>query len=345
MLEGLIVLILVGSHTLLTQNKFGQVKRKTIRIFECEHVHAAYNGLTGFARIFHQFIQQSDTLVECTQECLFLRLNNRRNLLFLFHQFGICLAHIGYQLGHKLIQERFALIKERISVSHRTTQDTTNNVAGFLITRQLTIRYREGNRTYMIRNNAHSYIDILFLPILSTCQLANLVQHRLEHIRIVVTLFALNSAHETLKAHTRINHFLRQRLQRTVSFAVELHKHDIPYLDHLRVVFVYHLTTGHFRFFLCRTAIHMYLRARTARTGITHFPEVIVLIAIDNMVCRQMFEPDRCRLVIATQSFFRRTFEHGRIQVGRIYLKHVHDILPRKINSLLLEIIAKRPVS
>ena len=310
MLKGFVVFVLVGSHTVLTQDQFRQVKREAISILQCEHVHTANNGLTGFARIFHQLVQQSDTFVERTQESLFLRLNNRRDLLLLFHQFRICFAHIGYQLWHKLIKEGLALTEEGVTVANSTAQNTTNDITRFLITRQLTIRNSKSNRTYMVSNHAHGDIDIFFLPILSTRQLTDLVQHRLEHIRIVVGLFALYRAHQTLKAHTRINHFLRQRLQRTVGLAVELHEHDIPNLNHLRMVFVHHLAAWNLCFFLCRTAIHMYLRARTARTGITHLPEVIVLIAIDDMVCRQVLEPYSCRFVVTTQSLLGRAFEH-----------------------------------
>ena len=63
------------------------------------------------------------------------------------------------------------------------------------------------------------------------------------------------------------------------------------------------------------------------------------------MVSRQMFSPDRSCLVITTQALFGRTLEHSCVQIGRIDLEHIHDILPCKINGLLFEIVAERPVT
>ena len=136
----------------------------------------------------------------------------------------------------------------------------------------------------MVSNNAHGDIGILIFSILCAGQLANLIKHRLEDIGVVVRLFALNGAYQTLKAHTGINHFLRQWFERAVGFAIILHEDDVPNLNDLWMVFVHHLAAGDFGFFLFGAAVHVNLRAWTTRTCITHFPEVIVLITIDDMV-------------------------------------------------------------
>ena len=43
---------------------------------------------------------------------------------------------------------------------------------------------------------------------------------------------------KAFKAHTGINHLSWQRFERTVGFAVVLHKHQVPYFDYLRVTLV-----------------------------------------------------------------------------------------------------------
>ena len=70
-----------------------------------------------------------------------------------------------------------------------------------------------------------------------------------------------------------------------------------------------------------------------------------MFVAVENMIGRQVFEPDRSRLVIATQALLGRTLKDRRVEVSRIDLQDIDDILPRKINRLLLEVIAERPVA
>ena len=84
---------------------------------------------------------------------------------------------------------------------------------------------------------------------------------------------------------------------------------------------------------------------RTARACITHFPEVIMLISIEDMVFRQELFPVRSGLVVTLQTFFGTAFEHGCIEVFRIQLQHVYQILPCPGDGFFLEVIAKRPVT
>ena len=58
-------------------------------------------------------------------------------------------------------------------------------------------------------------------------------------------MFALQSTNKTLKSHTGIDNVHRQRFERTISLAVELHEHDIPYLNHLWIILVDKFTSRH----------------------------------------------------------------------------------------------------
>ena len=345
MLEGFVVLVLVGRVSVLTENEFGQVERETVGIFEREHIDTRDLRLTGLFSLSHQFVEQRDSLVERTQESLFLALDDRCDLRLLCLQFRISGTQVSDQLRHELIEERIAHVQERITVAYSATQDTTDDITRFLVRRQLTVCDSERDRTDMIGDHTHRDIDLLILTVLTTADSTDLAQHRLEDIRIVVRGLTLDRTHETLKAHTGVDHFLRKRFERTVGFAVILHKDDIPDLNHLRVVFVDQFTTGHFGAFLGRTAVHVDLTTRTARTRIAHFPEVVVLVTVQDMICRQMLCPDRSRLIVTRQTFLGRTLKDGCVQVSGVDLQYIHDILPCKINRLFLEIVAKRPVT
>ena len=119
----------------------------------------------------------------------------------------------------------------------------------------------------------------------------NLGNDRCEDIRIIVGVLSLHQAHQTLEAHTGINYVHLQRFETAVSLAVELHEDNVPDFDDLRMILVDKFLTGHFRFLFLRTEVDMNLRARPARSRIAHLPEVVVLVAIDNMVLRKVLLP------------------------------------------------------
>ena len=111
----------------------------------------------------------------------------------------------------------------------------------------------------MVGTDAHSDICILFLTILHTTDLLLSLDDWLEDVSIIVRVLTLQHAHQTLEAHTRINDIHGQLLQRTVSLAVELHEHKVPYLNHLWIVHIDQFTTGFLGFLLRSTAIDMNL--------------------------------------------------------------------------------------
>ena len=111
------------------------------------------------------------------------------------------------------------------------------------------------------------------------------------------------------------------------------------------MVFVHQFATGKLGFLLGATAVHVNLRTRAARAGITHFPEVIVFVAVENMVGRQMLRPDCCSLVVTREAIFLGAFKHRSIEVGGVYLQHIDDVFPGKVNRAFFEVIAERPVA
>ena len=260
-------------------------------------------------------------------------------------QFGVSFTHVCNQLRHKLIKEGGTSVEERIAVANSAAQDSADHITRFLVARQLTVRDSKSNRTDMVGYDAHSDVGLLVLAVAATAYFAYLLQHRLEHIGVVIGGLALYRTHQTFEAHTGVDHFLCQRFEGAVCFAVVLHEHDVPYLDHLRMVFVHQLAAGHFGALFGTAAVHMDLAARTARTRLAHLPEVVMLVAVQDMVCRQVFGPDRSRLGVTLETFFLGTLKYRGIQVRRVDFQDIYDIFPCKINRLLLEIVAERPVA
>ena len=136
----------------------------------------------------------------------------------------------------------------------------------------------------------------------------------LENVGVVVGVLALEHANETFESHSGIDNIHCQRSERTVGLTIELHKHDVPNLDDLRIILVHKLSTGYSAVFLFgRARVYVNLRTRSAGSGIAHFPKIIVSISVQNMVGRQVFSPASSSLFIAVNSFCRTSFEHGHI--------------------------------
>ena len=62
---------------------------------------------------------------------------------------------------------------------------------------------------------------------------------------------------------------------------VELDENQIPDFDAARVAFVHQRAAR----VAVRREIDMYLRARSARAGVAHHPEIVFLVAVDDVNC------------------------------------------------------------
>ncbi len=265
-----------------------------------------------------------------------------------------------HQCRQQLIEECLFLAEEGVGITYGTAQNATDHVACLGIGGQLAVGNGEGNSAQMVCTYAHGHVDLLLLGVLSVlCTLHFLVGHIFqtsnlflctddgtEDIGIVVRMLALQHAHQTLEAHTRIDDIHRQFLECAIGLTVELHEHQVPNLNHLWVVFVYQVAARHSVGFLFgRTRVYVNLRARTAGTCVAHLPEVVVLRTVDDMIGRHMLSPELCSLIVAGDILFGRALKYGDIQILGIQFQHIHQVLPGHIDGALFEIIAKRPVA
>ena len=197
----------------------------------------------------------------------------------------------------------------------------------------------------MVGNDAHGYVDAVVFAVFLARDIGNLVDQRGEHVGIVVRLFALKGHAQALEAHACVDDAGGQRLESAVGLAVILHEHEVPDLDNQRIVFVDKACAVGFGAFGLGTQVYMDLAAGAAGARVTHLPEIIVLVAVDDMGLRQMFLPDSGSLVVAADVVGRRALEHGCIKAVGVEAETVDEIFPGPIDSLLLEIVAERPVA
>ena len=274
--------------------------------------------------MFHAGVEHTDALGQRAQEALFLFFHHASYQLLLRGQLRISVAHLPYQHGHKLVDESVFLSQERVGITDGAAQDAANDVTRLGVAGQLAVGDGESYSPEVVSANSHGHVHVLLLAILQPAEPLNLLDDGLEDVGIIVGVLVLQHAHQSLKAHAGVYHVHGQRLQRAVGLAVVLHEHDVPYLDHLGIVLVHHFPARHLGFFLGRAGVHVYLRAGAAGTRVAHLPEVVVLVAVDDMVLWHVLGPVLSGLVITGKPFFGRAFEYGDVQVLGVQAQHVH---------------------
>ena len=124
-------------------------------------------------------------------------------------------------------------------------------------------------------------------------KLRDSVQQRHEDVRLVIAVFLLNDGGQTLKSRAGIHAGPRQFFQRAVRLAVELREDQIPELHAALVV-----EGRRFRQAEIGRQVDMDLTARSARTRVPHFPEVVLLAQTDDLFRGHMLLPDLEGLVV-----------------------------------------------
>ena len=82
-----------------------------------------------------------------------------------------------------------------------------------------------------------------------------------------------------------------------------------------------------------------------AGAGVAHFPEVVVLVSGEDVVCGQMLEPCGLGLGVQCGAVFFRTLENGGVELCLVNLIDLCEELPCPVDGLCLEIIAETPVA
>ncbi len=173
----------------------------------------------------------------------------------------------------------------------------------------------------------------------------DLVDHPGEHVCVVVAGLALKHHAEPLEAHSGVYVLGRQRLQRAVRVAVVLHEDKVPDLDDLVVVGVDKVFARDFGDLLVRAQVDVDLAARAARARVAHLPEVVVLVAEDDVVLRHQLHPGLSGLLVESRPVFGRTLEHGGVELRLVDLVDFRQEFPGPGDGLGLEIVAEAPVA
>ena len=193
----------------------------------------------------------------------------------------------------------------------------------------------------MVGHDTHGNVRFLIGSVSLSGHVAYHLQDGLEDVGVVVGRFPLQGTHQSFESHAGVDDSGRKRFEA----AVVLHEHEVPDFDDLRVVLVHQFASGHLGFLFFRARVDVDLRAGTAGTRIAHFPEIVMLVAVQDVVFRQELFPVGGGFVVAFEAFFGTSLEDGGIQVLRVDFQHVHQVFPGPGNGFFLEVVAERPVA
>ena len=336
---------LVNTQAVLGTDEFRQVEGEAVRIEEGEGFRAVHHGLASLLRLIHHAFQQVDTRGQGAQEGLFLLLHHTADELLLTRQLGISMSHLLNERGQEFVHKGFALAKEGVGVANSAAQDAADDVARLGVGGQLAVGNTESDGAQVVGDDAHGHVNLLFATIFKAAEFANLANDGLEYVSIVVGVLALHHAHQTLEAHSRIYDLGRQGFERAIGFAVVLHEDEVPNFDNLGIVLVDQFGTAKGSLFFLGAVVDVNLGARTAGTRVTHFPEVVVLVAIDDMVFGEEFLPIACGFVVAAEAFLFAALKDRHVEVLGIDFQDVHQVGVGPADGFLLEIIAETPVA
>ena len=111
------------------------------------------------------------------------------------------------------------------------------------------------------------------------------------------------------------------------------------------MVVVHELAAGLFGAFGVAAQVNVDFGTGAAGAGVAHLPEVVVLVAVDDMVSGHVALPVAGGFVVAAEAFVGRALEHCGVQALGVELEHVDKVFPGPVDGFLLEVIAEAPVA
>ena len=186
----------------------------------------------------------------------------------------------------------------------------------------------------MVGDDAQRDVGLVVGAVLDIRHVEAAGNQRAEEVRVEVGSLALQHGREALEARAGIDRGARKRRERAALIAVVLHEDEVPQLDVAAAV-ARELAVGVTLLARARPKVVMDFRARTARSGLAHGPEVVLLVQAEDAVARDanILRPDRLGFVVLA--------EHGDVKLVLRNGEILGDQLPGPRDRFLLEIVAK----
>ena len=329
----------------LPGDQFSEVDWEAVGVVELERVSSGDDLALSGSR--DALVHQLDAPVEGAQECELLFADDILYEFLLLGDLRIGLSHIIHELLHEAAEERFAQPEEGVSVADGAAEDSPDDIACLDIGRQLPVGDAEADSPDVVCDDPHRYVGLCVLAVAVAGNLPDLGEQAAEDVGIVVAVLALEHAAEALESHSGVDVVCREALKVAVGHPLVLHEHEVPDLYHVRVGLVDQVASAQAcgGFLLRGADVYVDLGARAARAGVSHLPEVVVLVAEQDVVLRHVFEPGFPGFMVHRGAVIFAALEHGGVEQLRVDLVDFGKELPRPVYRLFLEIVPEAPVA
>ena len=261
----------IDAEALRAQRILGQVIGKAERVVELER------GLAGQRRRPSPCpaVASSSSLqavVERLAEAGFLLQQRLLDQRLRADQFGIGGAHLGDQRRHQPVHQRL-LRAEQMRVAHRAAHDPAQHIAAALVGRQHAVGDQEARRAQMIGD--HAVAGLRCRPSVAVRgQRARCGDQRLERVGIVIVVDALQHRGDALQPHAGVDRRACGRSPTISSASCSiLHEDEVPDLDEAVAILV--RAAGRAAGDMVAMIVEDF-RARPARPGVAHRPEIVL---------------------------------------------------------------------
>ena len=281
------------------------------------------------------------------------------------------LLQLGENVFHRVRQNIDELVKKRLvkpectPVAHGAAQDAAQNVIAIGVPGLDAVGDGEAQRADMVADDAKGCIGFFLIGRLGAGQCSGIFfaaqflecgKYGAENIRVVVgnrpaevsePFGGLDDGGDTLEAHAGVHVPGRERHKRAIRVGVVLNENQIPNLDALSAVGV---DEAALRVAL-RGEVDVQLATRAARAGFAHHPEIILLVAIDDVHggvepgSGKDRHPTVVRLLIELAWLAFARLVHGGVEPLFWKSPQAGEQLPSPLDRLLFEVVAKGPVA
>ena len=325
-------------------NQGRQVHGKAKRVVQFEHQLSGQD--ISLAQLGCGSFQTLHPRGQGPQKRLLFLLNDLLDESALRLDFREGVRHLVVQHAHEFVDERFVHAQERGAITDGTAEDAANHIARSGVGRELSVSNGERNGPDVVGDDPerNGLLAVVFGVGLAT-MLGDGVEKGREDVGVVVRGHTLHGHGQAFESHPRVDVLVGKRHQGAVRHAVELHEHQVPNLNHLRVVLVDHGTSVHLLALLVAAEVDVDFGTRPAGSRFPHLPEVVFFVGVQNAVVLNVLAPLFSRLVVCGEPVSGIAPKHRHVQPVFVQSIAVGQQLPRPIDGLGLEVVAKRPIA
>ncbi len=263
----------------------GQIERQSVSVVEFEGGFARQRTSAARSQRAHLLLENRPAAAERLGKAGFFGADHLLDLAVLGTQLRVRRAEAVDHRPRDSSQE-WPGKPEVLAVTRGAPQDPPQHVSSTFVGRTYAVGDHERERSAVVGDDPERDVDLAAGAVAVAAEAFGEGDHVPQEIGVVVAEHPLQNGRDALETHAGVDVLGRQFLELAPLIAVVLDEHQVPQLDEPRTATVHRadvprrLTTVA----AARAAIDVDLRARAARPGLAHLPEVVLFAEAQDAV-------------------------------------------------------------